>query len=138
MLFRSTGLSGVLNGWIRIGKFSNLFTSYGLLLIIKVMLFSLLALIGLKQRKRLQGYFSNLSWKKSFAYLSLIELLTMGSVLGVAYALGQSPTPISHPDALDPSVTLTGVPVPESPTLMRVLFSYQLRSEEHTSELQSH
>ena len=121
-----TGLSGVLNGWIRIGKFSNLFSSYGLLLITKIMLFSLLVLIGLKQRKRLQGYFSNLSWKKSFAYLSLIELLTMGSVLGVAYALGQSPTPISHPDALDPSVTLTGVPVPESPTLMRVLFSYQL------------
>ncbi|PHX76323.1 MAG: hypothetical protein CK545_00310 [Actinobacteria bacterium] len=119
------GVSGVLNGWIRVGNFSGLWTGYGGLLIAKALAFFVLIRMGYLQRERVVKKWSE-SPRKMFLRLSLIEFLVMSATVGIAVALAQTPTPTRiNSDSITQAESVTGVPLPAAPTLNRVLLSYQ-------------
>jgi putative copper resistance protein D len=119
------GISGVLNGWIRVGNLSGLWTGYGALLIAKALLFVVLIRMGYLQRERVVKKWSE-SPRKMFLRLSLIEFLVMSATVGIAVALAHTPTPLrTGAGVITQAESLTGVPLPAAPTLSRVLFSYQ-------------
>jgi len=119
------GISGVLNGWIRVGNLSGLWTGYGALLIAKALLFVVLIRMGYLQRERVVKKWSE-SPRKMFLRLSLIEFLVMSATVGIAVALAHTPTPPKiGAGVITQAESVTGVPLPAAPTLSRVLFSYQ-------------
>ena len=119
------GISGVLNGWIRVGNLSGLWTGYGALLIAKALLFVVLIRIGYLQRERVVKKW-NESPKKMFLRLSLVEFLVMSATVGIAVALAHTPTPTrTNSGSITQAEAVTGVPLPAAPTLSRVLLSYQ-------------
>lgn len=119
------GVSGVFNGWIRVGDFAGLWTGYGGLLIAKTLLFFVLIRMGYLQRERVVKKWSE-SPRKMFLRLSLIEFLVMGATVGVAVALAHTPTPTRiNAGPITEAEAVTGVPLPAAPTLSRVLLSYQ-------------
>ena len=119
------GVSGVLNGWIRVGNFSGLLTGYGALLIAKALFFCILVRIGYLQRERVVKKWSE-SPKKKFLQLTIIELLVMSATTGVAVALAHTPTPLrTNVGIITQAESVTGVPLPDAPTFVRVLLKYQ-------------
>ena len=119
------GISGALNGWIRVGTLAGLWTGYGALLIAKALAFFVLIRIGYLQRERVVNKW-NESPRKMFLRLSLIEFLVMSATVGIAVALAHTPTPAKTSSGLiTQAESVTGVPLPAAPTFARVLLSYQ-------------
>lgn len=119
------GISGALNGWIRLGTLAGLWTGYGALLIAKALAFFVLIRIGYLQRERVVNKW-NESPRKMFLRLSLIEFLVMSATVGIAVALAHTPTPAKTSSGLiTQAESVTGVPLPAAPTFARVLLSYQ-------------
>ena len=119
------GISGVLNGWIRVGNLPGLWTGYGALLIAKALAFFVLIRIGYLQRERVVNKW-NESPRKMFLRLSLIEFLVMSAAVGIAVALAHTPTPTKiNSGVITQAESVTGVPLPAAPTFARVLLSYQ-------------
>ncbi|WP_034620675.1 cytochrome c oxidase assembly protein [Cellulomonas sp. URHE0023] len=126
--FVAVGVSGLVNGLLRTGGWSDLTTTYGVLLLAKAALFGVLGLLGLAHRRRvlprLGGGASGsvrrlggaLFWR-----LVLVELVVMGAVSGVAVALGATAPPVPEEAPVDPSPAylITGHPLPPEPTPIR-------------------
>lgn len=131
--FVGVGVSGVVNGVLRLGGWDGLTTRYGVLLLTKVALFGVLGLLGLWHRRavvpRLAGGAATgaagaavrraggaLFWR-----LVLVELAVMGAVSGVAVALGSTAPPVPDDVPLDqsPAYQITGHPLPPEPTFLR-------------------
>ncbi|ADG76253.1 Cytochrome c oxidase caa3-type, assembly factor CtaG-related protein [Cellulomonas flavigena DSM 20109] len=120
-------VSGVVNSVLRLGGLEGLSTRYGLLLVVKVLLFGALALLGLAHRRvtipRLGGARGGLL----FWRVVLVELAVMGAVSGVAVALGSSPPPVPDVAVTDtsPAYVLTGHALPPEPTALRWLTEWR-------------
>ncbi|GIG41613.1 cytochrome c oxidase assembly protein [Cellulomonas phragmiteti] len=120
-------VSGVVNSVVRLGGWDGLQTRYGVLLIVKVVLFGSLALLGLAHRRatipRLAGPRGGLL----FWRVVLVELAVMGAVSGVAVALGASPPPVPDVAVADtsPAYVLTGHALPPEPTALRWLTEWR-------------
>jgi cytochrome c oxidase assembly factor CtaG/putative copper export protein len=111
--------SGVLNAALRLGSFDQLGSTYGLLVIGKVVGLGLLGVAGLVHRRlTLRGIAGG---GRGFARLAVVELVVMGATLGLAVALSRSAPPV--PEAADDRVAaLLGYPMPP-PVSFRTYFT---------------
>lgn len=151
--FVAVAVSGLVNGLLRTGGWSDLTTAYGVLLLVKVALFGVLGLLGLAHRRavipRLSGGTAVAARTATavpatdvaptpadaargaggalFWRLVLVELAVMGAVSGVAVALGSTAPPVPEEPPADPSpaYTLTGHPLPPEPTTLRWLTEWR-------------
>ncbi|MBO3094851.1 cytochrome c oxidase assembly protein [Cellulomonas dongxiuzhuiae] len=120
-------VSGVVNSVLRLGGWDGLQTRYGVLLIVKVLLFGALALLGLAHRRATIPHLAGPRGGVLFWRVVLVELAVMGAVSGVAVALGSSPPPVPETAAADtsPAYVLTGHPLPPEPTALRWLTEWR-------------
>ncbi|HEY0187520.1 MAG TPA: cytochrome c oxidase assembly protein [Cellulomonas sp.] len=117
-------VSGVVNSVLRIGSWDDLTTRYGILLLVKIVLFGVLGLLGLAHRRGVvrqlavgttRARATALFWR-----LVAVELGVMGAVSGVAVALGSSAPPVDDSPITDPTPaeTVTGHALPPEPTTL--------------------
>lgn len=88
--FAVVAVSGIANASVRLVGWGDVFgSSYGRLVVAKVVALSGLAVFGILQRRRLAAA------GRGFAALAASELLLMAATIGLAVALGRTPTPAS-------------------------------------------
>ncbi|GEL98556.1 cytochrome c oxidase assembly protein [Cellulomonas terrae] len=119
--FVAVAVSGLVNGLLRTTGWSDLTTTYGLLLLGKVALFGVLGLLGLAHRRTVLPQLATRTTDWLFWRLVLVELTVMGAVSGVAVALGETAPPVPEEPPADPSPAyqLTGHPLPPEPAGLR-------------------
>jgi cytochrome c oxidase assembly factor CtaG/putative copper export protein len=112
-------VSGVANASVRLLGWGDVFgTSYGQLVVAKVVALAALATIGWRQRKRIvaQG--------QGFLRLAATELLLMTATMGLAVALSRTPTPASDVIATR-AEQLLGGPMPPAPTVAHLAWGWE-------------
>ena len=116
----AVGASGLVNGFIRVGGWSDLGSRYGLLLVTKAVLLVALGALGLAHRRITIPQLSS-GAGAAFTRLVLVELAVMGAVSGVAVALSSSAPPVAAVPPLDTSAAfrVLGHPLPPEPTAAR-------------------
>jgi cytochrome c oxidase assembly factor CtaG/putative copper export protein len=111
--------SGVLNAWLRLGGWSGLATSYGVLVLAKVAALGLLGAVGAwHRRSTLRRLDDDPRARRTFWSLVAGELTVMGLAVGLAVALSASAPP--YPDARPrggAALAFTGYPLPPAPSL---------------------
>ncbi|PRZ09302.1 putative copper resistance protein D [Isoptericola sp. CG 20/1183] len=121
----AVGVSGVANAWIRMEGFDDLATSYGVLLVVKIVLTAALGVLGWAHRTWIVGRLARgaSAVRRLFWQLLAVELLVIGAVSGVAVALGSTapPVPDEVPTDASPAYQLTGYALPPEPTATRWL-----------------
>ena len=113
--FGLIAVSGVSSAAIRITSPSEIFSNYGLLIVLKVAAFVLLGVLGAIYRKRLIGKLAaGATAAKSFFSLVLVEFVIMGTAMGLATALSKTAPPAASEWVTDitPAQILTGEPLP--------------------------
>ncbi|MGA9101365.1 cytochrome c oxidase assembly protein [Aeromicrobium sp.] len=111
--------SGVANASVRLVGWDDIVrSSYGRLVVAKVVALALLATIGWRQRRRIvtQG--------KGFLTLAVTELLLMTATIGLAVALSRTPTPASDV-VTTRSEELIGGAMPPAPTVAHVAWGWE-------------
>ena len=122
------GVSGVANAWTRLNFLKGWQSAYGVLVIIKALLFVALLVFGAKHR----SYIAQLAQKSSTAGQVIYRLLANEIIILVAaVVLGAwlgSINPPTSPTAIalqaDPVVAITGTPMPAAPNLTRILTAW--------------
>ena len=118
------GVSGIVGAWARLNFWAGWHTLYGLLILIKSLLFILLVFIGKRHRAHIVA---KLHGTRQVFQLLVNEFFVMVVAVSLGGWLGTSVPPIS-PSALkaagDPSVGITGIAMPKAPTLGRILGAY--------------
>ncbi len=125
--FVLTAISGVAAAALRIVDVKYLFTQWGILVIVKVVVLLALGVFGAFYRLRLLNQAK--PSKKTFGVLAAIELSLMGLAFGIGASLSRSEPPstnIKLVDALSPAVILTGSPLPPELTMERWFTSYKI------------
>ncbi|QGQ20642.1 copper resistance protein CopD [Cellulomonas sp. JZ18] len=119
--FVAVAVSGLVNSVVRLGGWEGLGTRYGVLLVVKVVLFGVLGLLGLAHRRRTIPRLVGDRVAGPFWRLVLVELAVMGAVSGVAVALAGSPPPVPDEPVADasPAYLLTGHALPPEPTAVQ-------------------
>ena len=115
MAFGLVTVSGISSAIIRIDTFDKIFSSYGLLVLLKISALLLLGALGAIYRGRLIAKLSvSAPAIKNFFGLVLVEFVIMGTAMGLATALGKTPTPgvIEWVSDVTPAQLLTGEPLP--------------------------
>jgi cytochrome c oxidase assembly factor CtaG/putative copper export protein len=117
--------SGYVSAEIRVGTLDNLFTPYGILVLVKVTALIALGAFGVVQRRYLVGRMETTGARKYFWWLVAGELAFMGLASGVAAALARTATPKPQIAASDtggasPAELLTGAPLPPPVTIERM------------------
>jgi cytochrome c oxidase assembly factor CtaG/putative copper export protein len=113
--FLIVAVSGIAEAVLNLGKFENLFTPYGWLVLLKIAALLLLGAIGGHYRYRLINRMSTNSAKaKEFWLIVAGELAVMGAAVGLGTALSRTAPPV---DPLanfvpTPASILTGEPLP--------------------------
>lgn len=110
--------SGLINAVIRIGSWSQLFTGYGILVLIKTAVLVVLGVFGALQRRRI------VAGRGGFARLAVTELFVMVTAMAVAAVLSRTPTPVGEDVLQTAAERLLGRPMPPEPTLERVLLGW--------------
>jgi cytochrome c oxidase assembly factor CtaG/putative copper export protein len=116
--FVAVAVSGAGNAWIRIGSIGNLASSYGVLVILKVVALVVLGLVGWQQRSRVVDRIGvDPLAGRLFARLALFEVVVMGAAFALGAALSRSAPPgMDMPvDNADPAYALTGYRAPAGP-----------------------
>jgi putative copper resistance protein D len=105
-------VSGVTSGIIRLYEPADLFSSYGLLLMLKAALLVVLGLFGARHRLGLVKKLTERS--VSFWRLAIFELAVMGLAVGMGTALARTQTPLDAAEfvPLTPAEILTGDTLP--------------------------
>jgi len=114
------GASGSMNAWVRVGDVSGLASTYGVLVMVKMVLLTILIGFGVAYRAWLIRRFTDntdRSSQKALGGVFVGELAIMGTAVGMAVALSRTPTPTPDVPALDrfgatPAEILTGKPLP--------------------------
>jgi putative copper resistance protein D len=107
-------LSGVVNAWTRLRISDSWFTTYGALIALKVVLTIFIFIFASKLRRGI-----NLQWLLPF------EIGLMSLILGIGSVLNRFTPEETAPAAFDRVRELTGVSMPQPPTLSRVFFEYE-------------
>ena len=118
--FAAIAVSGVGNAWIRVGSIGNLASSYGALVILKVIALLTLGVGGWQQRSRVVNRItSDPLAGRLFGRLALIELVLMGAAFALGTALSRSAPPAPEMTmpmpTPDPASALTGYGAPTGP-----------------------
>ena len=115
----AVALSGIINGWVRLGELTNLTSNYGLLLIAKSVLLFLIFFVAFRFRIRQRNNFDDGMLSKQLGIEGLLFAFTMV----MAVILGRTaPPPLSNPKEINP---ILGSTMPEPPTFSRVLLGYE-------------
>ena len=125
--FALTAVSGVAAAALRIVEVKYLFTAWGILVIVKVIVLISLGVFGAIYRLRLLNVSS--PSKKSFGVLSAVELALMGAAFGIGASLSRSASPSTNlklGDVSSPAAILTGSPLPPELTFDRWFTSYKI------------
>ena len=107
-------LSGVVNAWTRLRISDSWFTTYGALIALKVVLTISIFIFASKLRKGI-----DLQWLLPF------EIGLMSLILGIGSVLNRFTPEETAPDIFDRVRELTGISMPQPPTLSRVFFEYE-------------
>ena len=110
--FSLVAVSGLTSGFIRLYSPSDLFSPYGLLLMGKALLLTVLLLIGVRYRT---GVVSKIATEpKGFWRLVAFELFVMGAAIGLGTALANTALPQNPNEFVAPTAAeiLTGEPLP--------------------------
>ena len=116
--FVAVAVSGAANAWIRVGSIGNLASSYGALVILKVVALVALGIAGWQQRARVVDRIATDPLAgRLFGRLALIEVVIMSAAFALGAALSRSAPPgMGMPMASpDPASALTGYPAPAGP-----------------------
>ena len=106
-------ISGVISSLLRLGLSDAWLTTYGLLIIGKIALLSLVAILAIKMRRNLK---SN---------LIKFEILVLALIIGIGAILSRF-TPIVESElGYDPVRELVGVAMPAEPNWQRLIFEYE-------------
>lgn len=119
------GISGVVNALIRI-RFSDIFTTtYGAMIIGKVVALVVLAGIGLQQRRKsVRALTADPTARGPLVRLATVEILVFSATFGLAVALGGAPPP-ENAQQLSTQQILLGYDLDGPPTLFRLLFDWR-------------
>ena len=116
--FAGVAVSGLANAWVRVGSIDNLGSSYGALVILKVVALGVLGVAGWQQRSRVVDRIATDPLAgRLFGRLALIELVVMGAAFALGTVLSRSaPPPIDMQMGIpDPAFALTGYDAPAGP-----------------------
>src|ERR1035437_412949 len=116
--FVAVAVSGAANAWIRVGSIGNLASTYGALVILKVVALLILGLAGWQQRSRVVDRIAaDPLAGRLFGRLVLFELVVMGAAFALGAPLSRSAPPGTDVPAFstDPAYALTGYPAPAGP-----------------------
>ena len=124
--FGLVAISGASAAWIRVGSWSNLASSYGILILLKsaglVILGSFGALYRLRVIRAIEHTGTGMRTR-----LAISELVVMGATAGVAAALARTAPPVEQTViAPTPAQLLTGDPLPPELTALRWLTAYKI------------
>jgi putative copper resistance protein D len=110
--------SGLVNAWLRLGSMRALGTTYGMLVVLKVVALAMLGLVGWTHRRiTLRRVGHDRYW---FARLASGELVVMGATIGLAVALSRTAAPGGEAPG-DPVSVLLGYPAPAPVNVHRFL-----------------
>lgn len=118
------GISGITNAWTRLNFWAGWQSRYGLLVIIKAVLFLILVAIGAKHRRYIA---SKVEGSKQVFRLLANESVVMICAVAIGGWLSTTLPPISASGikiASDPSIGITGISMPVAPSFSRVLTAY--------------
>ncbi|CAN2173892.1 Cytochrome c oxidase caa3-type, assembly factor CtaG-related [Candidatus Nanopelagicaceae bacterium] len=113
-------VSGILNSLTRIKSLDSLSSDYGLILIAKVFLTSILLLLGYLNRKSLSGR----SDSPAMVRIISVEIAIMSVVLFLGSWLSNTEPPTTAEAEYSPALSIVGLDTPEEPTLWRVISLY--------------
>ena len=123
--FIAMAVSGVLNALVRIQPADLVRTSYGWLLVAKIVALSLLGVLGWRQRRvSLTALAADAGARRPLIRLALTEAALFGATFGIAVGLGRTPPP---PEPRIPSATevAIGYDFAGPPTVARILFDWR-------------
>ena len=122
--FCAVALSGVVAATTRLGAWSDLTTSYGILVVVKATALLTLGVAGWLHRRWTIRRFEESG--RGFWRLVVVEVAVMAATIGVATALTRSAPPVPE-DILapTPALALTGFPAPPAPTASLWLVSWR-------------
>ncbi|MFB9567941.1 cytochrome c oxidase assembly protein [Saccharopolyspora hordei] len=119
-------LSGVINALVRMTPGQLFTTTYGLLLLLKIVALVVLGVFGYVQRRSVVRRIEERSGAAALLRLGAVEALVMFATLGIAVALGRTPPPDEVARAVPDRVELlVGYPLPEPPDASRLLFDWR-------------
>ncbi len=113
----TVALSGVLSAAVRMSGLSDLATTYGAIILAKVVAVVLLGQLGLAQRVKVIARLRETpSSAPLFARLVAVELVVMGAAIGIATALARTGKPnLERPAPATLAEALTNYPLPAAP-----------------------
>jgi cytochrome c oxidase assembly factor CtaG/putative copper export protein len=117
--------SGVVNALLRIGLGELFDTTYGRLVLAKVLALCLLGILGWRQRRTsLPALSADPAARGPLIRLALIEVAIFGATFGIAVGLGRTPPPprFAYPSISEVAI---GYDFDGPPTLTRVLFEWR-------------
>jgi putative copper resistance protein D len=125
--FAAVGVSGVVSAWIRLGGPAGLSSTYGALVVGKVVALAGLGVLGLLHRRAVVPRLAERP--RVFWRLAAVEVALMGAATGLATALAATspPVPTDAPPTteLTPAQIVTGHPLPPPPTVERWVTSFR-------------
>lgn len=123
----AVGASGLVSAWVRLGDAAALVTtSYGRIVILKVVLIVVLSGFGLWHRRRSLPLLGSDASRLLFLRVAAVEVLVMAATVGVAVALSRTPPPVTGDvpvDLLSPARLLLGFDLPPTPDLVGLLWA---------------
>jgi len=125
--FAGAAFSGIVNASLRLEGIADLVGStYGLLLLVKVVALVALGLAGWAQRRRINPRLEGPGGGRAFARLAVGEVLVMAVTFGASVALSRSAPPVpQEPVTDDARHALLGFPYPEHVSPRAMLTAFQ-------------
>lgn len=123
--FVGVGLSGVLFALLTVDEPADLVSPYWVVVWLKVAALAGLFVFGLVQRRGIVA--GDDDRPRAFARLATLEVILMGTAIGLGTVLGRTPPPVGgEPRVGDMAYVLTGYPLPEPFTWARLFTSWQV------------
>ena len=119
----TVAISGVANAWTRLNFLSGWASLYGVLIVLKLLLMMILIGFGAIHRKNLVARGRT---AKSYSLL-INEVLVMVITVAIGAWLSTTQPPVNPSlanSAVDPVVSITGIAMPQEPTLWRIFSAY--------------
>ncbi|MBE9374464.1 bifunctional copper resistance protein CopD/cytochrome c oxidase assembly protein [Saccharopolyspora sp. HNM0983] len=116
-------LSGVVNSLVRVTPEQLVTTTYGVLVLVKVVALVALGAFGYAQRSKVVQRLAGGAGRGALLRLGAVEVLTMFATIGVAVALGRTPPPAESGPTPGRTELLIGYPLPEPPDALNLLFT---------------
>jgi putative copper resistance protein D len=122
----AVAVSGAVNASIRMQNLGELVTtSYGRLVLAKIVLIVVLSLFGLWHRRRVLPALANEVTRALFVRVAAVEVLVMAATVGTAVALSRTPAPVTGDvpfQSLSAARLILGFDLPPAPDLAALLW----------------